>query len=1802
MRNRCHSRALPPALSRWVQSIVSLSAHPEEEAEALARATTSDAVGSTPFHDTTSVTRKNEVPHAVEADGTTTCPPSTVGDEKKGDVWGGVFPPTATAGGGGEERTTASVVRRLSPSSGVPLAWEREEEKENGGDVNEVAHHEGNASSHVVPLSPSIEEEKKKIDEEEETTKATPMWSLFPFLSAPPQFLDGLPFFPSLLRGDLGEAVVMDVVLRLPFHIQPHPPQPKPSWKVEGSGTNARGWGTSDGPPEEHPGYTHVSHGISLVRQPQAFQFVLDTLTRKSLTTIPAAPSMMTARTTPMTTSAASSFLSTSASHSGADISNTVEVDAEQLLASLQVFLLPFRHRTTEGNPGARQEPDMPRQTEASSRRSDAEGKEEEDAAAAWMPREGNLPCATRRSEEKEIPIPNERAALLSSLTSSSSSRQHTSIFVLSNTSVLPLLVQLFASVAVQKIVSRLRPLCQLLFLYLGTDRVVLERVVDVEAGYTVACKSAPWLSALHGSRRHTTRSATAPTTKRQREPPEGADESVEPSAHARNDAKKTPVMMRSPTPGGADDANHFKGRRASKAKMEEEEKRIPHTKKTTLKTETKHLQREKKKRLQTIAEDEKEDPFLSSSSSSSRSSSSSSSSSNTRTSHRHAPSRHSLGPVAFPPSAVFARSHRKEEENEAARAEGSDSPPPSGALGHFPNFPSLWARISLDARMALVSAMERMQLPHALPFPPPPPLPRSVLVHRRGGGNGGRHRGEERKMAPTSLSGTGREGMAGPRSPSPPPPPLRATSLERESSLPTLSGDALLDQAEQFLSTLSRRAGGPPPPTLPFLPPPPDTSAATVVDPFLPPSRPTTTSTHRPGIPPRRPQARVAVAWGIDGDARQPPSPVGRAAHPVTPPPARMGSEAAKSLPVDSNAGSSIALLLPPSPSSSPPPPPMPFESYYYFSPVVQQEIALPLGILAVFYLERVRPLADIPLLSLQEQRQSSSSSPSFPSLSSRRPLKTLLDVGLRRSYTLFLCELLSFHGVHLSSTLWSEMDQCLSRQRYVLSTVGQQWLDAFRTSSPPPEPEKTMVPHRREEGERGDVPPHEIPPPRRRAAVGRPSQETFELLDASEVLGWVEHLLTTIATTASLSPSSDDREGEMKKETDPLSSSSSSSSVWAELPWLQGVLSFLRRLRESHRCTAALQRRALDYLCDTIHTYLSTIPTSPSPPPTTLLTPSPLSFSSLHAGLSAAMEYMTLWLALRERWQCQERLCAIVEKYPLRKQQLRAAIGDAPSERDGGSWPASSSLHRSPAVPQHGGASQEGQRTRSRLVYTLYSTHPHWELHTATSNRIFSSRPNLQTLDRHPLLARYPLTPAAWRAYTQHWPLSTAPREEEAKAGGDGPPPLPVVRENAPSSSPPFLFPPLPPSFTWCHLYVPPPGAVFIALDYNQVELRLLAHLSGDPGLIDAFCRQDDVLTSIAEELLRCVPQVSHEYPSSSSSLAIPITTTTTAATVEEVARRRTAVKVVIYGLIYGMGKQKMEQAVRKVWEVGSKRTVPDGVPRTEDPTTTPTFEDDDETKKEKEDGGGRALTEVPSTKDGTSTRLSDAVPCSAAQFVERLTWKYPRMMAYLRHTRAEARFQKSVRTLSGRQFLDVTEDESEGEGEDEAEEEEEEHVEKGESPATSPVSQRTMPRTRPLSSSSSHLLHPSWRHSSRDRPNARTKAVVVHPNPFKRQQRAVALAIQGSASEILQGAMESIHRERHTYLPYLPMSPLVWSMVLHDEIIFAAPAAAVSVLIAPLKKTMEAQAGVFDLCVPLQVKARVGTSLGDMQEMTV
>ncbi|MGN8199338.1 DNA polymerase I [Salinisphaera sp. RV14] len=76
----------------------------------------------------------------------------------------------------------------------------------------------------------------------------------------------------------------------------------------------------------------------------------------------------------------------------------------------------------------------------------------------------------------------------------------------------------------------------------------------------------------------------------------------------------------------------------------------------------------------------------------------------------------------------------------------------------------------------------------------------------------------------------------------------------------------------------------------------------------------------------------------------------------------------------------------------------------------------------------------------------------------------------------------------------------------------------------------------------------------------------------------------------------------------------------------------------------------------------------------------------------------------------------------------------------------------------------------------------------------------------------------------------------------------------------------------------FIAPPGYKILAVDYSQIELRIMAHLSGDPGLLAAFNEQRDVHAATASEVFDTpLEQVS--------------------------VNQRRAAKAINFGLMYGM-----------------------------------------------------------------------------------------------------------------------------------------------------------------------------------------------------------------------------------------------------------------------------------------------------------
>jgi DNA polymerase-1 len=83
----------------------------------------------------------------------------------------------------------------------------------------------------------------------------------------------------------------------------------------------------------------------------------------------------------------------------------------------------------------------------------------------------------------------------------------------------------------------------------------------------------------------------------------------------------------------------------------------------------------------------------------------------------------------------------------------------------------------------------------------------------------------------------------------------------------------------------------------------------------------------------------------------------------------------------------------------------------------------------------------------------------------------------------------------------------------------------------------------------------------------------------------------------------------------------------------------------------------------------------------------------------------------------------------------------------------------------------------------------------------------------------------------------------------------------------------------------FIAEPGHVLLAADYSQIELRLLAHFSGDPLLVEAFRRGDDIHTLTASQVFGVPP--------------LMVT-----------AEHRRQAKVVNFGIVYGLSAFGLSQ----------------------------------------------------------------------------------------------------------------------------------------------------------------------------------------------------------------------------------------------------------------------------------------------------
>jgi DNA polymerase-1 len=83
----------------------------------------------------------------------------------------------------------------------------------------------------------------------------------------------------------------------------------------------------------------------------------------------------------------------------------------------------------------------------------------------------------------------------------------------------------------------------------------------------------------------------------------------------------------------------------------------------------------------------------------------------------------------------------------------------------------------------------------------------------------------------------------------------------------------------------------------------------------------------------------------------------------------------------------------------------------------------------------------------------------------------------------------------------------------------------------------------------------------------------------------------------------------------------------------------------------------------------------------------------------------------------------------------------------------------------------------------------------------------------------------------------------------------------------------------------FIPEEGWTFLVADYNQIELRVIAHLARDPGLIEAFESDTDIHTATASRVFSVEPG-------------------------DVTLGQRSKAKMVSYGLAYGMESYGLSQ----------------------------------------------------------------------------------------------------------------------------------------------------------------------------------------------------------------------------------------------------------------------------------------------------
>lgn len=135
----------------------------------------------------------------------------------------------------------------------------------------------------------------------------------------------------------------------------------------------------------------------------------------------------------------------------------------------------------------------------------------------------------------------------------------------------------------------------------------------------------------------------------------------------------------------------------------------------------------------------------------------------------------------------------------------------------------------------------------------------------------------------------------------------------------------------------------------------------------------------------------------------------------------------------------------------------------------------------------------------------------------------------------------------------------------------------------------------------------------------------------------------------------------------------------------------------------------------------------------------------------------------------------------------------------------------------------------------------------------------------------------------------------------------------------------------------FIPAPGHLFLAADYSQIDLRVLAHYSGDQTLIEAFCAGDDIHQQTAAQIFRISPEfVTNQMRQVAKSINFGIVYGMSAFGLSEqlrISRKEAATFIERYFELYPGVKQFMTDIVNKArlegfvtTLLGRRRRLPD------------------------------------------------------------------------------------------------------------------------------------------------------------------------------------------------------------------------------------------------------------------------------------